>query len=151
MAARGPLGRAWAWCCHRPVSRTWAWAKLHRISLWIVVFTAITVFSLWEADRAISRVERLARSEAHEDLVEEAEGCLSAWERLDGSREAIDRSINGVLILAFAVADDISPERRLQIEQAAGPVIRNAQDQIVEPACDRDGARERLRELQGAP
>lgn len=139
--------RALTWFKRTPIYR-------YRLSIWVVSFTAITVFAGVSGVIARDRLARVQDQQVHDAAVQEAEACVNSWLRLEGSRAAIAESINGVLQLAFApgVANNqISPERRAQIEAIAAPIVANSQAELPEPKCDLDRARERLRELQGAP
>lgn len=134
----------------RPVGH---WCYRYRLSIWVVIFTALTVFALFQGWRADQRLERLTRAGDRREEVRDAKDCLEAWDRADGARTAIDKSISGVLALAYAVSSpqQLTPERRAQIDAAAGPIVAESQSEIPDPTCDRDRALDRLAELQGAP
>lgn len=119
----------------------------YRLTIWVVVFTAITVIAGLESVIAIDRIERLAARERAEDEIEDAQACVLAWERTYGSRSAIALSVEGVLNLAFAVGVD--PAEEPAIREAAVPIIQDAQAEIPDPVCNRARALERLEE--GAP
>lgn len=134
----------------RRVAAAGRWLHRYRLSIWVVVFTAVTLYALVDARLALDRIERVAAERRAEALVDEADDCLDDWKNADGARAAIHASVTGIVTLAFNVSGpNLSEERRQQIAAAADPVIELAQRQIADPDCDRERARERLEE--GAP
>ena len=137
----------------RPVAAAGRWLYRYRLTIWVVAFTAATVLALAAGWMQYQRIERLTRAQDRSQAISDARDCLEAWDRSDGARTAIEKSISGVLALGIAVYSpaQLTPERRAQIDAAAGPIVEESQAEILDPTCNRERARERLRELGVEP
>lgn len=95
-----------------------------------LVMVALFVFSIW-------RVEQVR-------LDDRARGCVAAWERTEGTRNAIDRAATVPTEALIAVVADADPAQvdAFRAETKAG--IDAAVAEVVDPACDLDAAMERL-------
>ncbi len=103
-----------------------------------VLFAGIGIFRL---EATTTELHALIRSESHEDVVEDAQQCVTSWGVREQIREAIRRSglAGGEAVIEAAQPDDpavVDFYRAVLAER-----LQDASDQIEDPACDLDRAR----------
>jgi hypothetical protein len=109
---------------------------------------AFNTFIVWqladqnvEQDRTIAELHNLIQSEAHEDVVEDADACIRAYAGREDSRDMAEKTYrrNAETLTGFATSAD--PER---IQAYAAQVERDVAEiraELPDPDCDLDDAR----------
>jgi isopentenyl diphosphate isomerase/L-lactate dehydrogenase-like FMN-dependent dehydrogenase len=106
-------------------------------------------WALWTGHRTDVNQRASDRREAREDVIEEADRCVNAWEVRESARDAVERAANagaraaGEALIAVVAPDGdaaVVEAYRQQIEQQTAVEVGAARAEIPDPECDREAA-----------
>lgn len=132
----------------------WHMAHKYAMSIWIAVFTVLVAWALAQGHDAVVGLHESDDREAHEEVVEEAQRCVTSWETREDIRDAVERGTRGGARVGsealIAIATEAQPETiaqyRAYLTQLADAEVAAARAEIPNPECDLSDARETLEE-----
>ena len=128
--------------------------KTHRLTIWIVVFTAATVYALVDGDQRRSDLSEANEREEKEEVVEAAQQCVTAYTVRETIRDAIELGVRGgahasteALVEVASGGDDPADPATIEKFRQAVNVrvaddIARSRKAIPDPECDQAESRE---------
>jgi len=104
--------------------------------LWLVLQGCAMSFGLWQGHENDDDLHALIRAEQHEDLVEEAQRCVTAWTAREDVRDGDEQTYRRNAETLISLATTTSPERIAQYRELVEADVKEIRAQLPNPDCD---------------
>jgi len=107
---------------------------------WLVLQGLAMSYGLWQGHENDEDLHALIRAEQHEDTVEEAQRCVTAWSVREDVRDGDEQTYRSNAETLISLATTTSPERIAQYRELVERDVKEIRAQLPNPDCDLDAA-----------